>query len=148
MLALDLTGTRLFDRYQKVGAHQRVQATFDLCYADPARLHPQRRAEAEAEASRRDALPYIGAAFIGSTQGLVTTFLDRGPERPWALARRIEAPTLLGYGRKDNLVDSKAAHRATREFSHAHVVVLPDAGHVAMMEHPELVARWWRGFLG
>lgn len=148
VMGLPGVGTRLFDRYQKVGAHERVQATFDLCYADPARLHPQRREEALAEAARRDELPHIQAAFVGSTQGLVATFLDRGPERPWALAGRIEVPTLLVYGLKDKLVDSKAAHRATREFAHAHVMVIPDAGHVAMMEHPEMVARWWRGFLG
>jgi pimeloyl-ACP methyl ester carboxylesterase len=148
VMAMPRVGPRLFDRYQRVAPHQRVQATFDLCYADPARLHPQRRAEAEAEAARRDSLPYIREAFIGSTAGLVTTYLDRGPERPWALAGRIEAPTLLVYGRQDKLVDAKAAHRATQAFRDARVMVIPDSGHVSMMEHPELVARWWGEFLG
>ena len=148
VMALPGVGTRLFDRYQKVGAPQRVQATFDLSYADPTKLHPQRRAEAEAEATRRDALPYIREVFVGSTQGLLATFLDRGPDRPWALAHRVEAPTLLVYGRQDKLDDARAAHRATKEFPNAHVMVIPDCGHVAQMEHPELVARWWREFLG
>ena len=148
VMTLPRVGIRLFDRYQKVAPHQRVQATFDLCYADPARLHPQRRAEAEAEAARRDELPYIREVFIGSTSGLVSTFLDRGPERPWALAGRVQAPTLLVYGLRDKLVDAKAAHRGTKEFANAHVMVIPDSGHVAQMEHPELVDRWWREFLG
>ncbi len=148
VMAVPRVGARLFDRYQKVGASRRVQSTFDLCYADPTRLHPQRRAEAEEEAARRDSLPYIRDVFVGSTQGLLTTFLDRGPDRPWALAQRVEAPTLLVYGRQDKLVDARAAHRATKEFRNAHVMVIPDCGHVAQMEHPELVARWWREFLG
>jgi pimeloyl-ACP methyl ester carboxylesterase len=148
VMALPGVGTRMFDRYQRVGAHRRVQATFDLCFADPGRLHPQRRAEAEAEAGRRDGLPWVRDAFLGSTQSLLATFLDRGPERPWALAGWVQAPTLLVYGRRDKLVDARAAHRATEAFANAHVMVIPDSGHVAQMEHPELVDRWWREFLG
>ena len=148
VMALPRVGPRLFDRFQQVGARRRVQATFELCFADPRRVHPQRRAEAEAEAVRRDSLPYIGAAFTGSAQGLIATFLDRGRERPWALTRRITAPTLLIYGRQDKLVNARAAHRATEAFPNARVMVIPDCGHVAMMEHPDLVQRWWREFLG
>jgi pimeloyl-ACP methyl ester carboxylesterase len=148
VMSLPGVGTRLFDRYQRVGTHQRVQATFDVCYADPSRLHPQRRAEAEAEATRRDGLAWSKDAFIGSTSGLVSAFLDRGPERLWALAGQVQAPALLVYGRQDKLVDAKAAHRVTKEFAKAHVMVIPDSGHVAQMEHPELVDRWWREFLG
>lgn len=148
VMTLPGVGTRLFDHYQKVAPHQRVQGTFDVCYADPSRLHPQRRAEAEAEAAWRDELPYIREAFVGATTALVGTYLDRGPDRPWALAGRIAAPTLLVYGRQDKLVDPKAAHRATREFQKAHVMVIPDSGHVSQMEHPDLVDRWWREFLG
>ena len=70
VMAMPRVGNVLFNRYQKVEAHQRVKATFDLCYADPSRLHPQRRAEAEAEARRRDDLPWIRDAFVG---------LDAGP---------------------------------------------------------------------
>ena len=148
VMAMPGVGKGLFDRYQKVGAHERVKATFDLCFADPSRLHPQRRAEAEEEARRRDELPWLRETFVGSTQSLLATYLDRGPDRPWALAGRVEAPTLLVYGRQDKLVDPKAAHRATKEFREAHVMVIPDSGHVAQMEHPELVDRWWREFLG
>jgi pimeloyl-ACP methyl ester carboxylesterase len=148
VMTLPRVGPRLFERYQRVGPDKRVQATFDLCYADPTRLHPQRRAEAEAEATRRDQLPWIRDAFIGSSKGLLATFLDRGPERPWALAGWVQAPTLLVYGLKDKLVDAKDAHRVTKAFPNAHVMVLADSGHIAMMEHPDLVARWWEEFLG
>ena len=110
--------------------------------------YPRPRSASHAWARRRDALPHVRDAFIGSTRGLVETYLDRGPERPWQLAARVQAPTLLVYGRKDKLVDPAAAHRATTAFPVAHVMVIPDSGHVAQMEHPELVDRWWREFLG
>jgi pimeloyl-ACP methyl ester carboxylesterase len=148
VMAVPGVGPRLFERFQRVGVERRVQATFDLCYADPSKVHPQRLAEAQAEARRRDSLPHVRDAFIGATAGLVATFLDRSVERPWALAARVSAPTLLVYGRQDKLVDARAAHRATKAFPNAHVMVIPDSGHVAQMEHPELVERWWREFLG
>jgi pimeloyl-ACP methyl ester carboxylesterase len=148
VMTMPKVGELLFNRYQRVGADKRVQATYDLCYADPRRLHPQRRAEAEAEAARRDTLPYIREAFIASAQGLLATYLDRGEERPWALAGWISAPTLVIYGRQDKLVDPRAAHRITEAFPRALVMVIPDSGHVSQMEHPDLVDRWWREYLG
>ena len=45
------------------------------------------------------------------------------------------------------LVDSRMAHRATKHFSNAHVVVLPDSGHMAQMEHPEFVEAAWDRFI-
>ena len=55
---------------------------------------------------------------------------------------------LKRYGRVDRVVNSVAAHRATRHFPNAHVVTIPDSGHVAQIEHPELVERAWRHFIG
>lgn len=147
VMTLPRVGDAMFDRYQSVGHARRVQATFDLCFADPGRVSPQRRAQAEAEAQRRDGLPYIRDAFLGSIKGLIASYLDRGPQRPWKLAEQINVPTLLVYGRRDKLVDPLAAHRATRSFPKAHVVVIPDSGHVAQMEHPEIVARAWEAFI-
>ncbi|MGB7961827.1 MAG: alpha/beta hydrolase [Propionicimonas sp.] len=148
VMALPRVGDFMFDRYSTVGPERRVQATFDLCYADPRRLTPARRAWAEEEARRRDGLPYIREAFVGSVQGLIASYLDRGPQRPWKLAEAVEAPVLLVYGLRDKLVDAKAAHRATEAFRRALVMVIPDSGHVSMMEHPEFLDRWWREFLG
>lgn len=148
VMAVPRVGEALFGRYQGVDVARRVQATYDLCFAVPARLQDQRRAEAEEEMRRRDGLPWVREAFVGSVQGLLATYVDRGPDRPWQLARRVQAPTLLVYGRKDKLVDARAAHRATGAFRSAHVVVLPDAGHIAQVERPEMVARMWRDVLG
>jgi len=126
---------------------QRVQATIDGCFADPSRMPENRFAEAVEEVRARDARPYAHDAFLRSLRGLLGTYLDIGPNRPWKLAERVHVPTLLVYGRKDPLVDSKTAHRATKHFPNAHVVVLPDSGHVAQMEHPEFLEAAWDRFI-
>lgn len=148
--AMSIPGVNIFlyERFKGAGPPERVQATFDLCFADPSRIHPQRRAEAEEEARRRDSQPWVRDAFVGSAQGLLATYFDRGSDRPWALARRVRVPTLLVYGRRDKLVHPRGAHRASADFPNAHLMVIPDSGHVSQMEHPELVQRWWREFLG
>jgi pimeloyl-ACP methyl ester carboxylesterase len=95
----------------------------------------------------RDHLTYTSDAFLRTLRGLLKTFVDVGPNRPWRLAERVTCPTLVVYGRKDPLVDPRSAHRVTKHFRDAHVVVLPDSGHVAQMEHPEFVAAAWERFL-
>ncbi|MEZ5115114.1 MAG: alpha/beta fold hydrolase [Candidatus Nanopelagicales bacterium] len=148
VIAVPGVGESLVRRYLRVDAELRARATIDACFADPSRMSADRMAEAVEEVRRRDSLPYLADAFLSSLRGLMTTFVDRGPNRPWRLAERIGVPVLLVYGRTDKLVDPKAAHRATRHFRDAHVVLVPDSGHVAQMEHPELVAEAWRTFLG
>ena len=105
-----------------------------------------RFSEAIGEVEARDAghTPTMHSEFL---RGLMRTYLDPGPQRPWKLAERVLAPTLLVYGRQDPLVDSRTAHRATKHFSNAHVVVLPDSGHMAQMEHPEFVEAAWDRFI-
>lgn len=144
VMAIPRVGEAMYARYRRVGVGQRVDASYGVCFADPARLAPQRRAETEAEVARRDALPWVREAFISSVRGLLATFVDRSRERPWTLAGRITAPTLVIYGRRDRLVDSRASRRVTTAFPNAHVVVIRDAGHLAQVEQPALVEQAWR----
>lgn len=142
-------GERLVPKFvETTSPEQRAQATIDGCFADPARMPKDRLSEAVDEIRMRDSRPYANDAFLQSLRGLLRTYLDLGPNRPWKLARRVSAPTLLVYGRKDPLVDPRSAHRATKYFPNAHVVVLPDSGHVAQMEHPEFVEAAWDRFIG
>lgn len=147
VIAIPGVGERLTRRYLALDPRVRALGTIDVCFADPRRLAPERLATLTAEVEQRDALPYTADATLSSLRGLLGTFLDSGPNRPWRLAERIEAPVLVVYGREDRLVDSRAAHRITRHFRDADVHVLPDCGHVAQMEHPERVARTWLHFL-
>ena len=138
-------GTTLMKRYLTLDAATRAKATVDICFADPAAVPLPRMEEAVQEVRRRDALPYITDAFLQSLRGLMATYLDRGPERPWKLAEMIDCPTLLVYGRRDKLVDPIHAH--TKAFPDVRVLVLPHAGHVSQIEQPVLVADAWRSLL-
>jgi len=148
VIAVPGVGERLVPRYASLAAEARVKATIDACFADPARLPEQRMAEAVEETRARDDLPYAADAFLRALRGLLLTFLDPGPERPWKLAEQVQCPTLVIYGRKDPLIDTRAAHRVTRHFPDAQVQVLPDCGHVAQMEHPDLVFHAWQRSIG
>jgi len=138
-------GTTLMRRYLTLDAATRARATIDICFADPASVPVDRMNEAVAEVRRRDALPYVGDAFVQSLRGLLATYLDRSDERPWRLAEGITCPTLLVYGRADKLVDPIHAH--TKAFPDVRVLVLPHAGHVSQIEQPVLVADAWRDLL-
>ncbi len=146
VIAVPGVGEKLVAKFMEVDATARVRGTIDATYADPSRVAPERLEEAAREVSERDRLPYAGDAFLRSLRGLLRSYADRGPDRPWRLAERVTCPTLVIYGRKDPLVDSRTAHRVTKHFRNAHVVVLPDSGHVSQMEHPEFVAAAWDRF--
>ena len=138
-------GTTLMRRYLTLDAATRARATVDICFADPASVPLDRMNEAVQEVRRRDALPYVGDAFVQSLRGLLATYLDRSDERPWRLAEGITCPTLLVYGRADKLVDPIHAH--TKAFPDVRVLVLPHAGHVSQIEQPLLVSDAWRDLL-
>jgi pimeloyl-ACP methyl ester carboxylesterase len=143
VVAVPGVGESLVRRYAAVPVEQRVQATLDACTTDPRRIPEALRAALVTETAERDALPYATDAFLRSLRGLLATFAERGPSRPWRLARQVRQPVLAIYGEDDILVDPRGAARAAREFPGAEVVLLEDCGHVAQMEHPELVAELW-----
>lgn len=147
VIAVPGVGERLVPKYLETDPGGRVRGTIDVTFADPSRVAPERLAEAVAEVKERDHLTYTSDAFLRTLRGLLKTFVDVGPNRPWKLAERVTCPTLVVYGRKDPLVDPRSAHRVTKHFRDGHVVVLPDSGHVAQMEHPEFVAAAWERFL-
>ena len=147
VIAIPGIGERLIPKYvADTDAATRVKGTIDVCFADPSRMSALRRQEAIDEVSSRDHLPYSSDAMLRSLRGLLLTYGDRGPNRPWKLAERVQCKTLVIYGRKDVLVDSRAAYRVTKHFRDANVLMLPDCGHVAQMEHPEFVAAAWERF--
>lgn len=148
VIAIPGVGERLVARYLELPVERRVEDTVRSVFGDPQRMADERRRMAEDEARGRDGMPHVTDATLSSLRGLIGTFFAAGADRPWRLAERVEVPVLAIYGQRDQLVDAKAAHRITRHFADAHVVVLPDSGHVAMMEHPDDVAASWRRFIG
>lgn len=147
-IAIPGIGENLIPKYLQISAEDRVQATIDGCTAHPDQFSKIRMAEAVQESEERDHFTYNTDAFLRSLRGLFRTNTDlTGANRPWKLAERVCAPTLAIYGREDLLVSAKMAHRLTKKFSTAHVVVLPDTGHMAQSEHPEFVKAAWDRFL-
>ena len=136
-------GESLSARTAKVDVATRVQTTFKTCFADPSCVPPERFEEAVEAATAYGALPYASDAFLQSLRGLLKTYLDPGPRRPWKLAELVEAKTLLIYGRQDLLVSPHGALKSTKHFKHAQVMVLSDSGHVSQLEHPQIVADAW-----
>jgi len=146
VIAVPGVGERLVPKFLETDAETRVRGSIDITFADPSRVSAQRLEESAREVDEHGRLPYASDAFLSALRGLLRTYLDLGPRRPWKLAELITCPTLVVYGRKDPLVDSRSAHRVTKHFPNAHVVVLPDSGHVSQMEHPEFVAAAWERF--
>ncbi|MEU8923889.1 alpha/beta fold hydrolase [Kitasatospora sp. NPDC048545] len=112
-----------------------------LVYGDPTGLSPAARAEAVAEYRRRLEVPHAMPALIGSARGIVSAYTERGDQALWRQAEQVRVPVLLVYGLRDKLVSYRSARRACAAFADARLLVLPESGHVAMMEHPDEVAR-------
>lgn len=138
----------LFTRFtQGWTAEQRVRGVTALCYGDPGRVTDEGFRNAVEEMERRLQLPYMWDALTRSARGLVDAYTLGGQHSLWRQAERVLAPTLLVYGRRDQLVGFRMAQRAARAFRDSRLVCLPDAGHVAMMEYPEAVAAAFRELL-
>ncbi|MFJ7588922.1 alpha/beta fold hydrolase [Streptomyces sp. NPDC097617] len=138
----------LFNRMmQGIGAEQRTRGVTELCYGDPSRVTPEGFRNAVEEMERRMALPYFWEAMTRSSRGIVDAYTLGGQHGLWRQAQRVLAPTLLVYGGRDQLVSYRMAHRAAAAFRGSRLLCLPEAGHVAMMEYPEVVAAAFRELL-
>jgi len=143
VMAVPGLGESVVSRYGKLPTEVRVQSTINTVFADPSRVAEQRFEEAVEEATIRNGFTYADDAFLQSLRGLLGSYFDRGRRRPWKLAELIQSRTLLIYGRKDPLVDSRSAYRSTKHFKDAEVMVLADSAHVSQMEFPDVVAEAW-----
>ncbi|KOV60153.1 alpha/beta fold hydrolase [Streptomyces sp. MMG1121] len=128
-------------------AEQRVRGVMALCYGDPGRVSPEAFRYAVEELERRLGLPYFWDAMARSARGIVNAYTLGGQHGLWRQAERVLAPTLLIYGGRDQLVGFRMAAKAARSFRDSRLLSMPDAGHVAMMEYPEVVAGAFRDFL-
>ncbi|MDO0925838.1 alpha/beta hydrolase [Streptomyces sp. TG1A-8] len=138
----------LFTRLTKQWtAEQRVRGVMALCYGDPGRVSPEAFQYAVEELERRLRLPYFWDAMARSARGIVNAYTLGGQHGLWRQAERVLAPTLLVYGLRDQLVGFRMARKAARSFRDSRLLSLPEAGHVAMMEYPEVVAGAFRDLM-
>ncbi|PKV87699.1 alpha/beta fold hydrolase [Streptomyces sp. TLI_146] len=125
-------------------AEDRTRGVMALCYGDPGKVSPEAFRAAVEEMERRLRLPYFWDAMTRSARGVVDAYTLGGQHGLWRQAERVLAPTLLVYGGRDQLVGFRMARRAAAAFRGSRLLTLPDAGHVAMMEYPEVVAQAFR----
>ena len=63
-----------------------------------------------------------------------------GSLRGWTVPVRSTVPTTVGWGSRDMLLPRRQIRALRRALPDAHVLVLPDCGHVPMADDPALVA--------
>ncbi len=141
-------GEWMADRLRLLPAEQRVSLSFTMVWANAHAVHPVRLRDAVEELRRRDSLPHAAAAMVGSARGIVAEYFRRGEDNLWRQAEKVQAATLIIHGRHDRLVRPAMAAKAHRAFRQVRLVLLPGAGHVAMMESPQVVAIEARRLIG
>ncbi|MEV4178728.1 alpha/beta hydrolase [Nonomuraea sp. NPDC049709] len=146
--AVPMLGEWVASRLRLIPAERRITASMAMVWANMDAVHPLRLRDAIDEQRRRDDLPYAGEAMIGSARGIVTEYFRRGERSLWRQAAKVRARTLIVHGRHDRLVRPAMARKAYRTFPQVRLVLLPTAGHVAMMEIPQVVAAEARRLIG
>jgi pimeloyl-ACP methyl ester carboxylesterase len=120
------------------------------CFAEPEALPEQRRIDARKEIELRYSVPHYPAAYVGCLRGLVTSFLRAylpGAGSLWRIAARVTAPTLVIGGVHDQLVDTRVPAQVAKAIPDSRLLMLDNAGHVAQIERPQIVARAILGML-
>lgn len=147
LLALPGVATLFGRMTREWSAEQRTRGVMALCYGDPSRVSEEGLRHAVEEMERRQGLPYFWEAMTRSARGIVDAYTLGGQQGLWRQAERVLAPTLLVYGGRDQLVSYRMARKASAAFRDSRLLTLPDAGHVAMMEYPEVVAEAVRSLI-
>ena len=127
---------------------RRARELFALCYGNPSSVSERELAAAVQEYQRRLELPYFWDVMARTTRGIIAAYTRGGGGGLWRQARKVRAPVLLVYGIRDKLVSYRMARRAWAAFGNARLLVIPESGHVAMLEHPGAVARGFHELLG
>lgn len=129
---------------------QLARQVIEACFAHPERVPPQRFAEAVQEIELRYHLEHYVPAYLQTMRSLVGSFLRAylpGRGSLWRAAAAVRAPTLVIGGGQDRMVDPRVAPRAAQRIPDSRLLILHDAGHLAQLEAPRLVARAIIGFL-
>ena len=131
----------LVDRQRsRTGAARVAHDVLTLCTYDVSVIHPDRMAEVVDEVRRRRALPWATKSLTGSLRGLVRAYFDPGPRNLWRQVAQVAVPTLVVWGDHDRVVPHVLGPVAVRRMRNARLLTLPDAGHIAQVERPEIVA--------
>lgn len=139
-------GTRARAQIAAMDPRTRAEQMVRVCFGDPTLALPHRLDEAAAEHVARARVEWAVEALERTTKAMLASWW-RG-ESLWSVAARVQAPTLVIWGGRDKLVSPRLAPRTVAAFPRGRLLVLPEAGHVAQIETPEVVARAVAGLWG
>jgi pimeloyl-ACP methyl ester carboxylesterase len=122
------------------GAHKAALDVLSLCTYDVSVIHAERLDELAAELRRRQRLPYTATALTASLRGLVRSYFDPGANNLWRQLATIAVPALVVWGDHDRLVPRTLGPLAVRRLRNGRLLAVPDAGHIAQIERPHVVA--------
>jgi pimeloyl-ACP methyl ester carboxylesterase len=127
-----------------------VRELLEVCFADPSRADPELIAadialiERHEPISRHQATVRAGT-FLTATRSLLRVLGLR--KRYWEMMAGINVPVLLIGGEADRLVPVAAMRQAVTRNPRWDSVILPDVGHVPMLEVPDTVTGAIRDWL-
>jgi pimeloyl-ACP methyl ester carboxylesterase len=140
LVAVPRLGERLLARSNAMPVQQQVRQLAGILYGDPDSIEPSQLTIAAQERERWLRQGHADAVLLQSLRSIVRQYAVPRWRSVWASARLVSCPTLVMVGGRDALVHASTAARWRRILPTARVVHLPTTGHVAMMEHPGLVA--------
>ncbi|NEA32280.1 alpha/beta hydrolase [Streptomyces sp. SID13031] len=143
-LATPRVGKAVVERGRRLPFERRLKGALSMVFGDPKSLPPEVVVAYEAELRRRDGDPWVTQATLDGARSILLSQFELPRRSLWADAAKVTCPVLLIYGGKDRLVDPRIRTKAQRTFPNARLLYLPDSGHVAQMEHPQLVERAFR----
>lgn len=137
LLALPWLGARLLEAGTRAPLERQIDFGVHDLFGDPSRATDELREDWISERRSRIAQPHLVPVFVSSARSILAEVAR--PPRVWRAARRFPGPTLVIIGLRDRLVHHSTGTTWERLVPWARVVRMPTTGHVAQIEHPELV---------
>ena len=133
-------------RTRRLGPDRIVRMTLEMVCADRRRLRPEVVAAHVALHRRRvEEMPWADRALVESARSLLALLVG-GAVDYFQTASQVRVPTLLIQGERDRLVPVESVRRLVRRNPGWELRVLPDIGHVPMLESPgeflDVVGAW------
>ncbi|WP_165367605.1 alpha/beta fold hydrolase [Phytoactinopolyspora endophytica] len=147
VMAAPKLGEWILGRVNDEPSQEQIERLAPMMYGEPDNLDPDEFDFAVQERMRWVRKPHANNVLLDALRSLVGQYLLPQRRSPWWAARKVICPTMVIVCGRDMLVGSWAARRWCRTMPRARVVKLERTGHVAMMEHPKMVAALVRDFL-
>lgn len=130
-------GARLLRRrYRRLSPEDLARETRELCYGDPGRAGEAMTALSVEQAERARELAWRLPSFVTAASSMLGLLVGSGRARAHAAIEAVQAPTLLLWGDRDQLVGSPVIEGLVARRGDWEQVTFASAGHVPMMEVP------------